>query len=150
MTSKQLAAKALAILDGGDSATLTALRALLVAELEKPSTVTRAVRGAAQLLGDTRLASALYRLAPSLGHTYGRAGLLLKRESEYGSDYAKQRCVCGKPLGFDRLAIYSDGNSKSRLVHFECSRRLLADQHAEQYAAINRRPAKGAAKLGLG
>ena len=90
---------------------------------------------AAKLLGDKRLAKAIYRLAPRKGSgaKYGLPGLLLKREG-YGAEYAGQPCLCGRPLSFGRLSLFSDGNSAARLVHFVCAQRAMTWARLEMFA----------------
>ena len=79
--------------------------------------------GIARLFGDKKLAKAVYKLPASSGQHFGRAGILLSQDSDYGRKYAERLCVCGRPLNFGRLSVYSDGNSKPSLVHFACASR---------------------------
>ena len=87
-------------------------------------------QSAAKLLGDRKLAKAIYRLAPSNGATFGPAGLLLKQDSDYAREYAARPCLCGRALSFGRLAIFSDGNMAPILVHRGCAYRALQWRHA--------------------
>ena len=74
----------------------------------------------AKLLGDRKLAKAIYRKPSSNGCTFGPVGLYLSADG-YGRTVAASPCVCGGPLNFDALAIYSDGNSKPVLDHRDCA-----------------------------
>jgi hypothetical protein len=85
----------------------------------------KAGAGIARLFGDKKLGAAIYRLPPSNGQHFGRAGILLSRDSDYGRKYAERLCVCGRPLNFGRLSVYSDGNSKPSLVHYGCASRAI-------------------------
>jgi hypothetical protein len=86
--------------------------------------------GVAKLLGDRKLAAAIYGLAPSNGAHFGPAGLLLKQDSDYAREYAARPCLCGRPLSFGRLAIFSDGKLAPGLVHRGCAYRALQWRHA--------------------
>lgn len=92
---------------------------------KKFPTIKKPGAGIAKLFGDKKLGAAIYRLPPSNGQHFGRAGILLSRDSDYGRKYAESLCVCGRPLSFGRLSVYSDGNSKPRLVHFVCGSRAI-------------------------
>lgn len=80
--------------------------------------------GVAKLLGDRKLAKAIYRKPASNGATFGPVGLYLNPDG-YGRTVAASPCVCGGPLNYDALAIYSDGNSKPVLAHRDCAIRGL-------------------------
>ena len=86
---------------------------------------------AAKVLGDKRLAKVFYLRPSANGAKYGPCGLMLDHDSACGAEYGARACVCGQPLGYGPLTLYSDGNSPVALVHQLCARRAI------QWARVN-------------